>query len=65
MGEVAVVVFLLGGWTLAPRRKFEKKDCKFERKWIMMISLAFRGTSELSNDRLRSTHVNLSIGIGI
>jgi len=23
MGEVGVVVFLLGGWTLAPRRKFE------------------------------------------
>ena len=30
VGEVGVVVFLLGGWTLAPRRKFEKKDCKFE-----------------------------------
>jgi len=25
MGEVGVVVFLLGGWTLAPRRKFEKE----------------------------------------
>ena len=23
MGEVGVVVFLLGGWTLAPRRKIE------------------------------------------
>jgi len=23
MGEVGVAIFLLGGWTLAPRRKFE------------------------------------------
>jgi len=26
MGEVAVVVFLLGGWTLAPRRKIKKME---------------------------------------
>jgi len=30
MGDVGVVVFLLGGWTLAPRRKIEKRDCKME-----------------------------------
>ena len=30
MGEVGVVVFLLGGWTLAPRRKFENFDLKFK-----------------------------------
>jgi len=35
MGEVGVVVFLLGGWTLAPRRNWEF-DLEIERKGIMI-----------------------------
>ena len=30
MGEVAVVVLLSGGWTLAPKRKFENLNFEFE-----------------------------------
>jgi len=33
MGEVGVVVFLLGGWTLAPKRKIEN--------WIFFFFFSF------------------------
>ena len=37
MGEVGVVVFLLGGWTLAPRRKIENLISKIFEFFIYFL----------------------------
>ena len=52
----------MGGWTLAPRKNFEKRDCKRDDEKPLGIKRNIRIPSK---DCLRSTHVILPIGIAI